>query len=237
MEDVHPDTDQIIQNITQDQWLEYFHQLTLYAESRCSKWKWQTGRQNLPKGYSPQTIANEAVRRLLDGDRTWNHDAYPGNSPIPFLKGVIDSIVNGLGKSRAHRTAASLEEETTIVDSDGGRYTREIEAAQSVEGFRPPPASSPEEKILAEQIQAMVKEAVKDRPDVVTVFEYLWEGLKPAEIAEKMGIGDEVYTKIRFLRRRTEKIATEVLGLQRPITSNSKERRTERRRYYGNRNQ
>jgi len=231
MEDVHPDTDQIIQNITEEQWLEYFHQLVLYAESRCHKWQWRTGRHNLPKGYSPDAIAREAVRRLLDGERTWNQDAYPGNSPIPFLKGVIDSIVYRLGHSSAHKTAASLEEESIAVNSDGDSYTREIEAAQHAEGFRPPPSSSPEEKIFAEQIRGLVKEAVKDRPDVVMVLDHLCDELGPSEIAKEMGItAEEVYVKIRFLHRRAEKIATEIFNRQQPTTSNRKERRATRRK-------
>lgn len=231
MEDVQPDTDQIIQNITEEQWLEYFHQLVLYAESCCSKWQWHTGRRNLPNGYSPDAIAKEAICRLLDDKRKWNHDAYPGNSPIPFLKGVIDSIVYRLGHSSAHKTAASLEEESIAVNSDGDSYTREIEAAQNAEGFRPPPTSSPEEKILAEQIRGLVKEAVKDSPDVVTVLEHLCNELGPAEIAKEMGItAKEVYVKIRFLHRRAEKIAPEILNRQQPTTSNRKERRATRRK-------
>jgi hypothetical protein len=236
MDDVHPDTDQIIQNITEEQWLEYFHQLQLSAESCCNKWQWRMGKRNLPKGYSPEIIATEAVRRLLDGERTWNHDAYPGNSPIPFLKGVIDSIVYNLGHSRAHKTAASLEDESNALGSDGDGYAREVEAAQGAEGFRPPPVSSPVDKILVEEVRELVREAIKDCPDVVTIFEHRCNRLTPAEIASEMGIPvKEVYTKIRFLQRRTEEIKTEILGLKR--SANKKERRTERRRYYGNRNQ
>jgi len=234
MEDVHPDTDQIIQNITQEQWLEYFHQLTLYAESRCKKWQWRTGRHNLPKGYSPEIIANEAVRRWLDGERTWNHDAYPGDNPIPFLKGVIDSIVYSLGHSSDHKTAASLEDVGKASDSDGESYPREVEAARGATGFRPPPVSSPVDKIFVEQVGGLVREAIKDRPDVVTVFEHLCDQLAPAEIAQEMGIPvEEVYARIHLLRRRIEKIETEILGWRRGATSNRKERQTTRRRYYG----
>jgi hypothetical protein len=238
MEDVHPDTDQIIQNITQDQWLEYLHQLTLYAESRCRRWQWRTGKDNLPKGYSPDAIATEAIVRLLEDKRTWNHDTYPGNSPIPFLKSVVDSIIYNLGHSCAHKTAASLEDESKALGSDGDGYPREVEAAQGAAGFRPPPVSSPVDKIFVEKVRELVREDIKDRPDVVPVFEHLWNQLTPAEIVEEMGIAaEDVYAKIHFIHRRAEKIAIEILGLRQPTTSNRKERRTGRRRYYGNRNQ
>src|SRR6266511_464793 len=125
----------------------------------------------------------------------WNHDAYPGNSPLPFLKSVVDSIVYGLGHSSAHKTAASLEDESKASDSGGDSY--------------PSPASSPIDKIFEEQVRELVREAIKDRPDVVTVFEHLWDHLTPAEIAKEMGIAaDEVYAKIRFLRRRADEIKT-----------------------------
>jgi len=238
MEDVHPDTDQIIQNITQDQWLEYLHQLTLYAESRCRKWQWRTGKDNLPKGYSPDAIATEAILRLLGDKRKWNHDAYPGNNPISFLKSVVDSIIYRLGHSSAHKTAASLEDESKALGADGDGYPREVEAAQGAAGFRPPPVSSPVDKIFVEQVRGLVREAIKDRPDIVTVFEHLCDQLGPAEIASEMGTtAEDVYAKIRFLHRRTEKIETEIFGLRRPTTPDRKERRATRRKYYGSRNQ
>jgi DNA-directed RNA polymerase specialized sigma24 family protein len=238
MEDVHPDTDQIIQNITQEQWLEIFHQLTLYAESCCRKWNWRTGKDNLPKGYSPDAIATEAILRLLDDKRKWNRDAYPGDSPLPFLKSVVDSVIYRLGHSSAHKTAASLEDESKALGSDGDGYPREVEAAQGAAGFRPPPVASPVDKIFVNQVQGLVREAIKDRPDVVSVFEHLRNQLSPAEIAKEMGIPvEEVYAKIRFLRRRTDEIRTKILGWRRPTTPDRKERRATRRRHYGNRNQ
>ena len=230
MEGVHSETQRIIQNISQEQWLKYFHELVLYAESRCRKWQWRTGRSNLPKGFSPDAIANEAIAKLLSGERVWNHETYPGDNPTPFLKNVVASIVYRLGHSVAHQTAASLEDESTAVDSDGDSYTRDLEAAEGIEGFSPPPISSPEDKIFARQIHELVREAIADRPDLITVYEYLCQGMKPAEIAVEMGIDNEVYVKIRTIHRRAEKIAAEILGQEQPTKSNGKEGRTTRRK-------
>lgn len=144
MDEIDPLTQQILLGISEEQWLAYYNELVIYAEMRCRRWMWRTGsRENLPRGFSPDAIAREAVTRLYDGRRKWNHERYPGDSPVPFLKGVIDSIVSAIGRSSAHKTTASLEDEWTARGADGETYERELEAAEGAPGFRPPASSLP----------------------------------------------------------------------------------------------
>jgi hypothetical protein len=85
--------------------------------------------------------------------------------------------------------------------------------------------------IFVEQVRELVRESIKDRADVLTVFEHLCKELEPAAIAKEMGIAvEDVYDKIRLLRRRSEENKTNILGWQQPAKSNRKERRTTRRK-------
>jgi hypothetical protein len=208
------ETRRILQGITEEQWLADYHQLVIYAEARCRRWTWKTGnRENLPKGFSPESIAYEAVRRFYDGERTWNHDAYPGESPVPFLKSVIRSIVSDLGRSKAHKTTASLEDESTSANADGETYHNEVQPADGAPGFQPPPTDSPYKSTYLKEVDERIDAAVADRKDLVELLGYLREGKKPAEIAVAMRKdAKDIYILIRLFHRRTEDISKELFG-------------------------
>jgi hypothetical protein len=209
-----PKTRRILEKITEEQWLDYYNELVIFAEARCRRWTWKAGsRENLPKGFSPESIAREAFRRLYDGDRMWNHDAYPGDNPVPFLKSVIRSIVSDLGRSKAHNTAASLEDESTSANADGETYQKEVRAADGVRGFRPPAIDSPYKSTYFKEVNERIDAAIADRKDLVKLCAYLREGKKPAEIAVAMKKKvEDVYVLIRLFHRRTEDISKELFG-------------------------
>ena len=209
-----PETRRILRKITEEQWLTYYHELVLYAEARCRRWTWKPGnRENLPKGYSPESIAREAVRRLYDGDRVWNHHAYPGDNPVPFLKSVIRSLVSDLGRSKAHSTTASLEDVSTGASADGETYQKEVQAADGARGFRTPPTNSPYKSTYFKEVNERLDAAVADREDLVALLGHLREGKKPAEIAVSMDKNiKDVYVLIRLFNRRTEDINNELFG-------------------------
>src|SRR5262245_38697461 len=113
MGEVSPKTREILLGISEDEWRRFYRELVLYAYARCNRWLWHTGdKQNLPEGYSPESITQEAVMRLYDGTRAWNHTQYPGDSPVPFLKSVIDSLIWGLLSGAEHQRKVPLEHES-----------------------------------------------------------------------------------------------------------------------------
>ncbi len=208
------ETRRILQKLTAEQWLAYYNELVIFADARCKRWTWKTGnRKNLPKGFDPESIAREAVNRLYDGDRVWNHDAYPGDNPVPFLKSVIRSIVSDLGRSKAHKTSASLEDESTSSNADGETYHNEVRAADGVPGFRPPPTDSPYKFTYFNEVNERIDAAIADRKDLVELRRHQREGKKPAEIAVAMKKNiKDVYALIRLFNRRTEDINKELFG-------------------------
>ena len=131
-------TKEILSKMTQDQWDDYHNELVIYAEAKCNRWTWKTGdKENLPKGYSPETIATEAIKRLFRGTRNWNHEIYPGDNPVRFLKSVARSIVSEIGDSKAHKTAASLEKEGLKFNDNGANYEIEVPPEKIISGFNP----------------------------------------------------------------------------------------------------
>jgi hypothetical protein len=207
-----PETLRILQKITLEQWSDYYNELVIYAEAKCKRWVWKTGnKENLPKGYSPESIAREAVARFYDGERVWNHEAYPGDNPVPFLKSVIRSLVSDLGRSKAHKTAASLEDESVGTSAEGESFTKEVRASESAHGFRSTPPPSPYKSAYFKEVNERIAAAIADREDLVKLHRYLREGLKPPDIAPKMGKSvQDIYFLIRLFRRRTEGISNEV---------------------------
>ena len=214
MSAMKPETVRILQKITREQWVDYYNELVIFAEARCRRWRWETGnKDNLPKGFSPESIAREAVNRFYDGKRIWNHEVYPGENPVPFLKSVVRSIVSDLGRSKAHKTSASLEDESVGISAEGEIFEKEVHASNSAPGFRSPPTDSPYKAAYFKEVNERIDAAIADREDLVELRGYLREGKKPAEIAAKMEKNiEDVYVLIRLFRRRTEDISNELFG-------------------------
>jgi DNA-directed RNA polymerase specialized sigma24 family protein len=209
---MNPETLRILQKITREQWSDYYNELVIYAEAKCRRWTWETGnKENLPKGYSPESIAREAVAKLYDGERVWNHEIYPGDNPVRFLKSVIRSLVSDLGRSKAHKTAAALEDESVGTNAEGETFAKEVRASEGAPGFRSTPPPSPYTSTYFKEVNERVAAAIADRGDLVRLHRYQLEGLKPAEIAPKMGKSvRDIYFLIRLFHRRTEGISNEV---------------------------
>lgn len=214
MSAMKPETLLILQKITQEQWVDYYNEMVIYAEAKCRRWRWETGnKENLPKGYSPESIAREAVARFYDGVRVWNHKVYPGDNPVPFLKSVVRSIVSDLGRSKAHKTAASLEDESVGRSAEGESFEKEVHASGRAPGFRSMPTDSPYKAAYFREVNERIDAAITDRDDLVELRSYLLEGKKPAEIAAIMKKDiEDIYVLIRLFQRRTEDISNEMFG-------------------------
>lgn len=215
MEDAHAKTLRIIQNLSEDESLRYHHELVLYARSCCSKWSWRSGRQNLPGGYKEEAIANEAVKRLMVNERTWNHEKFPEETDLLYvLKGIVKSLIYNLGHSSDHKTSVSLEDVSAAENADGEQYTQTPEAMSSGDGFCLPPQSSSEEKIFADEMKLLMERELADRPDVLQVYKLRCEGYKPREIALEMQLEEkqQVYPLLRLLARRADKVWEEYVN-------------------------
>lgn len=211
MSEVSSETRRILLSITEDEWRCLYRELVIYAYARCKRWLWHSSdKQNLPRGYSPETITQEAVARLYDGTRVWNHEQYTGDSPVSFLKGVIDSLIWALLSGSDHQRSVSLETDKAV---EAG--TEIIQNAGSDAGLFHSPGLPPDEKIYLEEVERRIRIAIGDRSDLVELFEHLLEGLKPREISARMNVDvKHVYALRKTFDRRTAEIQSELFGMK-----------------------
>lgn len=209
---VNPETRRILLDISEEEWRDHYRELVLFAYARCRRWLWRSGdRENLPEGHSPDSIVREAVARLYDGTRIWNHEQYPEPSPVPFLKSVVDSLIWALLSSAEHSSVSPLEPGglKPYDESHGYDFDRLEEGA----GFGQSVPLTPDEKIYFEEVEERIRSAIADRQDLVELFDLLLEGLKPAEIAKRFKSDvKRVYALRKTFDRRTADIQRELFG-------------------------
>ena len=213
MREVNDETKRILASISQEQWLAYFHELVIHAERKCKRLYWRTGPRDLPGGHTAETVVEEAIRRLFEGRRSWNHERYPGESPVAFLKAVVDSLVSDLVRGEDHKHAAFLEDAKTRTASAGESYEIPLSpAVDDIAGFRPEEPIDPEKAFyLAEMVKRM-EQAIADREDLVVYFRHCGKGHSAAEISELMELEiTAVYQLKKLLLARLKHLATDLL--------------------------
>lgn len=222
---VDPETQQILSNISEEEWRVYYRVLVLFAHARCRRWLWRSGnRENLPEGHSPDSIVREAVTRLYDRTRVWNHEQYPGPSPVPFLKSVVDSLIWALLSSAEHAHVAQLEPGGCAPGNES--IIQDFDRLEEGSGFRQSAPLAPDEKIYFEELEERIRSAIADRQDLVELFDLLLEGLKPSEIAERMNTNvKRVYALRKTFDRRTADIQRELFGAGAKAEGDKKEGR------------
>jgi hypothetical protein len=170
-----------------------------YAAFRARNYWWRSGnQQDLAKGMHLKDVVQEAVARVLQESRRF--DANRG-ALLPYLKGVIDSIISNLADSIDNRSQRRFPEygssEPESIDRlrlmglaiDPNEWFGETEN-QSVE------ARMSNEELSAPQIVALVQ-AIDDE-ELSTLFNAIREvGGKPADIAHYLGTSTvKVYTTV-----------------------------------------
>lgn len=183
-------------------WLELHHRLVLHAHRRCRKLGWRKrSMENLPGGYSPDAIANEACARWLDGTRRRDQEKYPGDSPLNYLKGVVDSIISDHVRGTEHKLEVSLEGACEAPGGEEGNYRREVSTDEGSALTSPP--ASPEYYTYFREILRQIQVRISDDADLMSWYRYSCDGMKTCEIAKAMGISiNKAYPlRRRFLRR------------------------------------
>lgn len=213
MKTVDPETEKLLRGYTEEEWLTWYSALVVITERECRKRYWRTGKDgHLPEGYSPETVAQEAIVRLFDGRRQWNHLEYPGNSPIGILRATVESIVGDLVRSQEHKRYAYLESAADVDDGgeSEGRADRLVHRLQknAYELSLPP-----DRTLYLRGILSRIQERVKDRADLSSYLTCLLQELKRSQIADELKVSPDRVDELRkqFLAR-TEDIYQELFG-------------------------
>ena len=79
-------------DITDEEWKQILAKLYEYVKIKCTI---------LPNDLEPKDIANEALKRVLEGSRKWNTEKCP--DILWFLRGTVDSIISKIWKLKCNK--------------------------------------------------------------------------------------------------------------------------------------
>lgn len=213
MAKLDPETAELLRAFDDEEWLKFYNLLVLFARRACGKLSWKTGKKDhLPEGYSPETIAQEAITRLFDGRRGWNRDAYPGPSPMGVLIATVDSIVGDLVRSEEHKRMKCLTWQADGERSESEDQTeRLIRRAQKADPLNVPDA--PDRTLYLQNVLERIRARLSLRADLLNYFECLMKDLGRRDIARELKVSTDRVDELRkqFLAR-TEDIYHELFG-------------------------
>lgn len=178
---------EVIKRLNAQDWEDLYEDLVAYATIRVQELSWERGPGAPPEGREPEDFAEEAIKSLYTGRRTWNYEQYPNVKSV--LSGIIDSLVSNLVESAEHRWSTDVE------PSDLETFYADISSEK------------PDGEVRAEDIEERMRQAVADDPELEFVFEAMLEGHDPESIEELIEAEDrqQVYQLRRKVRRRIRK--------------------------------
>jgi RNA polymerase sigma factor (sigma-70 family) len=161
--------------------LTYFANMLVHAKTRWIP------RGILPRGHDGETLAMEALCRVLDGTRNWDPDKDPDF--LGYLKSVVKSIFSHEVLDRGELEKAEI----SSVDADG------IDLIETA----PSPEPSQEEKLENAEFENRMLECLKDENEQMVLLCIFYGLSKPSEIAEQLDMDvKEVYRIKRRLERK-----------------------------------
>jgi hypothetical protein len=115
---IHHDVRRELQRVD---WADIGVRLTAYATWKARNLRWRTGRTDLlAGGKTPEDIAADAILKVLGGDRVWD----PARGPLlPYLEGVVDSLISHLAESADNRIQERWSQATTPPPTSRRRLT------------------------------------------------------------------------------------------------------------------
>ena len=195
-------------------WAETGMKLAAYAAFRSRNLSWRTGSYvALAKGLMPDDIAAQAIVSVIGGERKWEPERGP---LLPFLKRVVDSLLNHLAVSSDNQRIERLSQDDCLT------YGDERSALQDgdKDSWPPRPADFdangvPEFGFDADDRIDRLAEAAKGTPELAEVLNAILEfnEARPRLIALRIGKPvNHVNNCLKRLRRLALKISTDVEG-------------------------
>jgi hypothetical protein len=176
----------------------------------------------LPGGETPQSIVSLAIVRAVEGTRRWNPETHPDLGW--YLKGVIKSLLNHLATSRENTMFEAAPDGQDDVSLD-------MRAPSGAEWLTSP-ATSPDERLLAEErlkteawAASILDQASSEDAEVSAIIKAMRNGCAPSsdvELSEESGLVIEDVRKAKKrLNRLIDRIANQVreTSVERSVTS------------------
>jgi DNA-directed RNA polymerase specialized sigma24 family protein len=177
--------------------------LLAYTIWRARIYRWSgDGNHLLAQGLSAEDIVQRVIEKTLTGQRKWDPNK---GELLPWLRDQVNSELDGLVKSAAHRYEMVLESD----DSSGGDVRDKIEYRAVEDGIlgsvRPP---NPENLLIEGEGSDLVSalfQAVDGDLELEEVLNAVMDGceLKPRHLAEMLGVPKQnINNRLKRLRRR-----------------------------------
>lgn len=177
-------------------WKEVGIKLAGYAAFRARNLSWRTGSGvALAKGLMPDDVAAQAILSVISGDRTWEPERGP---LLPFLKRVVDSLLNHLAESSDNRRVEGI--------------------ASSIDGIEAADRAEDSEDEDQRRVQMLI-ETVEDKPELMEVLRAIidFDEARPRFIAARIGKPvAHVNNCLKRLRRLALKISSARVTDSRP---------------------
>lgn len=185
--------DQDIFNDLKENYQFYYKDLIAYIEIAANNMQWTSGDPGtLPKGWTPQDVAQHIILKTLNGDRKYDPDK--GNLRY-WLRYQVRSVLSALVLSAAHRSEMGLLEEEILSD----KQSTSPEKSLSEEEYR---------KFVSQSVAAIFEVADTD-PDLLSIVEAITNGCepKPRFLAEALNVDvKEINNRLKRLRRLGRKV-------------------------------
>jgi hypothetical protein len=200
-----------VKELLNTDWKETGLRLAGYAAFRARNLAWRTGRSDsLAKGLMPDDIAAQAILSVISGERSWDPEKGP---LLPFLKRVVDSLLNHLAESSDNRRVEplfseheeALHQQRVELLADCGEKVTISQASLVRAELVPEPEDSGERKI--QQLFAVAKE----KPELAELLQAIldFDEVRPRCIALRIGKSvAHVNNCLKRLRRLALKIST-----------------------------
>jgi len=187
-------TDTTFYALENQDWELISSKLLKYTKAKINQIHWYTGHGEAPKGIQAEDIVQEAIYKVLNGERRWNPQQYP--DLLTFLKSIIRSEISHLLKSWDHQHVISTEKIEMKMDKENLAETPEEILINA------------ERKKHLHQYKEKLFELAKDDEEVFFILDcYENDIWKPREIANKLGVQtDKVYNALKRLKRMLKKI-------------------------------
>lgn len=210
----HKVENKILDLIQQADWDDIYPRLMKYALSKLSI-RSGSPLEGVPTKTLAQDIVNEAIRKVIEGDRKWDPER---GSLFNYLKySVIQSEISHLYESDYYYLTSRMP------DTQGGREsvsvnTNEVSSrsqapSEHAPSINPGIPQSPEEALVENEVHNQLLKAVEGDEELEGIVLCILEGHeKPKIIAELLGVNP---TTIYNARKRLKKIYGDILLLRR----------------------
>lgn len=198
------DANQALNLLDQHPWEETIPKLIAYASKKSRRLFWRSiYGGHLPEGKEVVDIVQQAIEKVLSGQRNWDPDANPDF--FMYLKGIVDSDLNHLADSEENRLTRSETKLVSGTNCEGDQ--NEISFFDLKPSEQPNPVEALlqlENEDLAYKFVWDFHESLADKPRLQKIVECMLDDIdKPADIAEQMGENvNEIYNARKQLQRR-----------------------------------